>query len=88
VRHSRCSRVVTELKVEDREVLLNVTDNGVGLNGCDPTHRVKGGAGIPSMRQRAEGLGGSIRFLSGPGQGCTVGVRLPLRRSAFSKAAV
>jgi ligand-binding sensor domain-containing protein/signal transduction histidine kinase len=87
-RHSHCSRVVTELTVEDREILLSVTDDGVGLNGSDPVRRVNRGAGLPSMRQRAESLGGDIRFLSDHGQGCTVTVRLPLRRSAFSKAAV
>jgi ligand-binding sensor domain-containing protein/signal transduction histidine kinase len=87
-RHSHCSRVVTELKVEDGEVLLSVTDDGVGLDGSAPTPRVRGGAGLPSMRQRAESLGGDIRFHSAPGQGCTVSVRLPLRRGAFSKVAV
>jgi hypothetical protein len=46
-----------ELKVVDREVLLTVEDNGIGLSPGEKVPDRNGGTGIPSMRRRAEGLG-------------------------------
>ena len=83
-RHSGCTAVEAQLGVEGREILLRVQDNGRGLvNGGPP--RTNGGTGIPSMRRRAESLGGRMQWTSSPEGGCTVEVRLPMRQGTFGK---
>jgi signal transduction histidine kinase len=84
-RHSGCTAVKAELKVVEREILLTVADNGRGLKPVEGPPGWSGGNGIPGMRRRAEILGGSIQFVSQPGDGCTVSMRLPLRRSPFAQ---
>jgi ligand-binding sensor domain-containing protein/two-component sensor histidine kinase len=85
-RHSGCSKVTTTLLIEDKEILLAVGDNGKGLRADEKPPGCAGGNGIPGMRQRAESIGGSIRFDSPPGQGCTVSIRAPASHNAFTKA--
>jgi signal transduction histidine kinase len=84
-RHSGCSRVQARLEVKEREIALAIEDDGSGLNAARKAAGRTGGNGIPGMRHRAENLGGSIRFESPPGAGCTVFIRVPLRRNTFSR---
>jgi len=83
-RHSGCTAVRAELQVLDREILLTVEDNGKGLTTREAPPAGSGGNGIPGMRRRAEMLGGSVQFVSQPGEGCKVFMRLPLHRSVFA----
>jgi ligand-binding sensor domain-containing protein/signal transduction histidine kinase len=87
-RHSRCSAVVAELKIADREAVLTIEDNGTGLRPEDKTADAKselpGGTGIPNMRRRSQELGGRMELTSRPGEGCSVEIRFPMRRSVFS----
>jgi signal transduction histidine kinase/sugar lactone lactonase YvrE len=87
-RHSGCTVVMAELKVEFREITLIVEDNGRGWAARERPPGSTGGNGIPGMRQRAENLGGSFELVSNPGRGCRVSIRVPLRRTAFSKEPV
>jgi signal transduction histidine kinase len=86
-RHSHCTAVVAELQAANHEVVLRVRDNGRGLNNSAAAPRSHGGNGIPSMRRRAESLGGRMQWTAGPG-GCTVEVRLPMRHGAFRKSSL
>jgi signal transduction histidine kinase len=86
-RHSNCTAVVAELKVENRELVLTVEDNGDGLKPEKKPSGDVGGTGIPGMRRRAEVLGGSLQVNSTPGKGCTVSIHLPTRRGPFAKRA-
>ena len=85
-RHSHCTLVVAEITKLDRELLLTIQDNGRGLDPGERPPAWNGGTGIPSMRKRAESLGGRVEIVSAPGQGCTVSVHLPTRRGALTKA--
>ncbi len=84
-RHSGCSAVHAELRVLDGEIALIVADNGRGMEAVDPpaVNGSAGGTGLPGMRRRAAALGGSIQFVSKPGEGCRISIRFPLRRGAF-----
>ena len=75
--------VVAELRVEGREILLRVRDNGRGLSNASGTPGNTGGTGIQSMRRRAESLGGSMEWTASPAGGCTVEVHLPVGRALF-----
>lgn len=85
-RHSRCTAVVAELRVAGRELELTVEDNGIGLASAEKAPDSAGGMGIPSIRRRAESLGGRVQFTSKPGAGCCVAIHLPARHHAFAKA--
>jgi two-component system NarL family sensor kinase len=80
-KHSKASYVGVSLLRKGRELILNVSDNGVGFvpGGCRlPDERR--GIGLGSMRERAESVGGFLEFRSSPGAGTTLGVRAPLLR--------
>jgi ligand-binding sensor domain-containing protein/signal transduction histidine kinase len=76
-RHSRCSTVVAELKIADREAVLTIEDDGTGLR---PEDKPTGGTGISNMRRRSGQLGGSMQLTSKPGEGCSVAIRFPIQR--------
>lgn len=84
-RHSGCRAVLAELGVQGREILLRVRDDGRGLNDAGGAPSKNGGTGIPSMKRRAQSLGGSVEWTASPGGGCTVEVHVPMRRRAFGK---
>lgn len=76
-RHAQAHSCQVRLTLEEAsgrpELLLEITDDGVGLSG---EHRV--GVGLSSMRERAEELGGKCAVGSSPEGGARVLVRLPV----------
>ena len=72
-RHAGAHAVTLRAGLRVGELFLEVTDDGSGLLG--PARGT--GLGLPSMRQRAEEIGGTLELTSGPG-GTTVRARLPL----------
>lgn len=73
-RHAKANKVTVRLKATTEEVLLEVTDDGIGIadRGDDP-----GGFGVLGMRERARALGGSFEISSGRSSGTLVSLRLP-----------
>ena len=79
VRHSGCEHVRMRLEIRERELAGAVEDDGGGFDPeAEGKARPSGGVGLPSMRERAEMLGGSLRVVPGPEGGTTVEVRVPL----------
>jgi len=79
-RHSRASEVTIALQQRDDAVIIEIRDNGIGF---EPTSvRKREGFGLYGMRERALGLGGSIRFDSAPGRGTCVRIELPRSSAA------
>ena len=85
-KHARATRVMVTLTYLDDVVVLDVRDDGAGFDAAgratkaaaaalDP--RDAGGFGLVSMRERAEGLGGSLRVESSPGEGTVLTLELP-----------
>jgi signal transduction histidine kinase len=75
VKHAHASAVVLRLARQEREILLEVRDNG---RGFDPTRPFPGHLGLLSMRERVTKMGGTLTIESIPGQGTHLGVRVPL----------
>lgn len=71
-RHSGASSCRVTLTTSDRQVRLDVVDDGRGL---PPEHRA--GVGLASMRERAAELGGRCDLLDAAPHGTRVSVRLP-----------
>lgn len=71
VRHARASRCTIALRL-DGDLVLEVTDDGVGLGNPRPD-----GVGLTSMRERTERLGGEFAIEAGT-SGTVVRARFPL----------
>ncbi|HTB10270.1 MAG TPA: two-component regulator propeller domain-containing protein [Bryobacteraceae bacterium] len=82
-RHSRCTRVVAQVALADREAFLTIEDNGTGLRQQEKTRGWNGGLGLSNVRRRSAGLGGRMELISKPGEGCRVEIRFPLRSRPF-----
>jgi signal transduction histidine kinase len=76
LKHARASSVAITLSYEEGEVVLTVRDNGDGMEELD--HLPSGSYGIRGMRERAEGLGGTVLVTGDPGRGTTVTLSLPI----------
>jgi len=81
--HSRAKNAQVELAANRGEMLLRITDDGMGF---DLTPEV-GGLGLASMRERVQAIGGSIEISSFPKSGTRIEVRVPLSRGEVSSAA-
>ena len=72
-RHSRAQRVSVTLKMEGRDLVAEVSDDGRGF-GPETTP----GVGLSSMRERAGIVGGTLVIESEAGRGTTVSLRAPV----------
>jgi signal transduction histidine kinase len=75
-RHARASNVMLTLMRSDSSVTLSINDDGLGFDPYDDSRQV--GHGLANMQARSEGLGGTFRVRSQPGQGTTITMRLPI----------
>jgi signal transduction histidine kinase len=78
-RHAAARRVQVRLWVEGDEVLLEVRDDGRGVQTNPAELPRRRALGVLGMRERAGALGGDISVTGGPGKGTTVLARVPLR---------
>ncbi|MCC6803969.1 MAG: GAF domain-containing sensor histidine kinase [Anaerolineae bacterium] len=74
-KHAKAAHVRVTMKADTSWLTISVIDDGVGMPERPPTdHHF----GLQTMHERAEGIGGALRFKSSPGMGTTVELRLPL----------
>lgn len=71
IKHAKASAVHVSFTIGGGRVILDVRDNGVGLDG-----RRVNGRGLPNMKSRAEELGGSVVVTSD--NGTRVHLELPI----------
>jgi len=76
MRHASAKRVSITIKTVNTNLLLEVTDNGLGISN----EQVKNpkSLGIISMKERALILGGEVSIEGMPNKGTTVTVIIPL----------
>lgn len=74
-RHARAQNLHLQLRADAESVQLMIQDDGVGF---EPAHSHAGHFGLAGMRERALLLGGTLTVASGPGEGTTIVVRIPL----------
>jgi signal transduction histidine kinase/ligand-binding sensor domain-containing protein len=73
IKHSRATRATITVKRNGDQVILTVSDNGIGLNYS------KHGFGLTGMAERARILGGTLEVKSISGTGTTIRVIIPLK---------
>ena len=75
-KHAQAHEVTVTLSYMSDCVMLDVQDDGVGLNSANSVWQ--GGFGLTAMRERVEQLGGSLLVESDDDEGTTVVVSIPV----------
>ena len=73
-RHSSARRVRIALGSTEEEIVVEVSDDGVGF---DPRQKSTQSVGLGAMRERAVLLSGRLEIFSEPAEGTTVRLRVP-----------
>jgi signal transduction histidine kinase len=76
-KHAQASQVNLTLSYMGDMVVLDVQDNGIGINGAAPS-QLSGGYGLQAMRERTTQFGGTVGIESEPGEGTTIVVSIPV----------
>jgi signal transduction histidine kinase len=74
-KHAKAATVELSLRRAEHDVLIAVSDDGVGF---DPAADLDGGFGLTGMRERVDLAGGELSVLPGSSAGTVVRARLPL----------
>ncbi len=77
-KHAQAKAVQVTLSYMGDVVMLDVQDDGVGINGATPSP-LSGGFGLTAMRQRVAQLGGKVEIESELGEGTTIAISVPVR---------
>jgi signal transduction histidine kinase len=73
-KHSQAKTLQIQVNEADRQVHLTIVDDGQGFD----LQQLPTGFGLRGMRERSEGLGGTLEVQTKPGFGCRILVRIPL----------
>ena len=79
-RHAMASEVEVKLENTTESLEMMVKDNGQGFNLLDLEKSPPGYHGLNIIRERAEGLGGSVNILTAPEEGTEIRVSLPVEK--------
>ncbi len=88
LKHAACTQAEIDFRLEDDWLVLKVSDNGKGFEsalaaaGTPIQVTTRGGNGIPSMRRRAEEMGGKFEIVSAPDEGTTTTLRILITQPA------
>lgn len=72
IRHSGSRACTVRLRQLDRELSIDIEDDGCGFDPSKPH-----GMGLRSITSRAAAVGGHVTITTGPDEGTTLAVRLP-----------
>jgi two-component system nitrate/nitrite sensor histidine kinase NarX len=78
-KHSRARHVVVTLDLHENQYVVNVADDGVGLQCFGATSDMGKSFGLTIMRERAAKLGGKLTIESRPAGGTIVRLSFPAR---------
>ncbi len=73
LRHARASTVTVIVSRDEKEIVMEIADNGCGF---DPATASKGGMGLITMRERVTSLGGVLTISSSRESGTRIRVRV------------
>ena len=77
--HARATHATIRVEEEANQLILTVEDDGRGIT--DEAIASRASVGLIRMRERALFLGGDLTIAGRPGQGTTVTLRMPLKRT-------
>lgn len=68
IKHSKCSIIHLDANARKDVIEVSVTDDGIGID----ENNIDYGNGIKNIKQRAESIGGRVKWKSSPSQGTSV----------------
>jgi len=74
LQHARANSVHIEIAFNEKEVRLQIKDDGKGFD----IQKTRRGVGLTGMRERTKEIGGKFTLNSKPGKGTRVEVTVPL----------
>lgn len=77
LKHARATQIDLKLSFPQREVVLEVRDNGIGFKLENADGPKDGHFGLQGMRERIKRLGGRLEITSAPGRGTVVAASVP-----------
>jgi PAS domain S-box-containing protein len=81
-KHARATEIVIRLLQNKKNIILFITDNGVGFD----TGKQQKGIGIANIKSRANSYSGIADFISQPGKGCILKVTFPVTDALLNKS--
>lgn len=80
IKHAQATELSVAIQFYSNEVQLSVSDNGIGFDESDVSSDAykKNGSGLANMKKRAALVGGSLVVKSGPSQGTTIVLIIPV----------
>ncbi|MDF2723767.1 MAG: sensor histidine kinase [Paenibacillus sp.] len=75
LRHSKATHMELKLQRPSDNIRLAIKDNGVGFVLDETKHA---SYGLQSMKERVYEIGGSIQFVTAPGKGTRIEIRVPI----------
>jgi signal transduction histidine kinase len=85
-KHAQTNAATVKLDRQQRDVLITVSDAGVGYDPASAVASPKRGLGLRNIRERLSLIGGSLRIQSRPGSGTVAVLAAPLDAGAISEA--
>jgi signal transduction histidine kinase len=85
IKHAQANHVNIHLAFEERNLRINVVDNGIGFNReqVKQTRAPRPSLGLAGMEERALLLGGTVSIQSRPGYGTEVEAIIPYKNKNF-----
>jgi signal transduction histidine kinase len=84
LKHAGPARAGVTVRYDEREVVLEIIDDGAGMHADPALQRAGGGHGIVGMRERVSLYGGSVQAGPAPDGGFVVRARLPIPQPAVT----
>jgi signal transduction histidine kinase len=79
-RHAMASEIAVKLENTSQTIEMSIKDNGRGFDLLGLDKSPPGYHGLNIIKERAEGLGGSVNIITAPGQGTEIQVSLPVEK--------
>ncbi|NLB51607.1 MAG: sensor histidine kinase [Syntrophomonadaceae bacterium] len=77
IRHGKCESLTVSLKMDMKQILIEIQDDGCGLHWKKIKELKKNGLGLGNMIQTAERYGGKLEIDSVKGKGTTIRCMIP-----------
>jgi len=74
IQYSKATEITIELRSANNQVVLSVTDNGIGFDA----NAVKQGIGLSNIYERVRLYDGTVDLDTAPGNGCRMTINIPL----------
>ncbi len=82
-KHSGAQQAWIRFELDTDHAAVTIEDNGKGFDPAGIGQSGRASFGLQTMRERAEGAGGSLRISSQPGRGVKIVVELPLQNGGM-----